>query len=152
VLPVISKHVDRQLKVSCHWKILRVYRKPFLQHYLPRLIFTSDTIRVGCFFCYLWCLHWSTRLISSEMKIPVFWDVTHCGSCKNRRFKGTYVFHHQDVNSQRRENLKFSEMFSPITVSLLASIVSIYWTPNALNSHLLEYPRFISIFSSYLML
>jgi hypothetical protein len=25
----------------------------------------------------------------------VFWDVTPCGSCKNRRFGGTYRLHHQ---------------------------------------------------------
>jgi hypothetical protein len=24
-------------------------------------------------------------------KIDAFWDVTQCGSCKNRRFGGTYV-------------------------------------------------------------
>jgi hypothetical protein len=26
----------------------------------------------------------------------VFWDVTPCGSCKNRRFGGTQRLHHQD--------------------------------------------------------
>jgi hypothetical protein len=29
------------------------------------------------------------------MKNVVFWDVTPCGSCKNRRFGGTYHLHHQ---------------------------------------------------------
>jgi hypothetical protein len=29
------------------------------------------------------------------MKNSVFWDVMPCGSCKNRRFRGTYRFHHQ---------------------------------------------------------
>jgi hypothetical protein len=24
----------------------------------------------------------------------IFWDVTHCGSCKNRHFRGTYHVHH----------------------------------------------------------
>jgi hypothetical protein len=29
------------------------------------------------------------------MKNAVFWDVTSCGSCKNRRFGGTYrLLHH----------------------------------------------------------
>jgi hypothetical protein len=28
------------------------------------------------------------------MKNAVFWDVTPCGSCKNRRFGGTYPLHH----------------------------------------------------------
>jgi hypothetical protein len=29
------------------------------------------------------------------MKNGVFWDVTPCGSCKNRRFGGTQRLHHQ---------------------------------------------------------
>jgi hypothetical protein len=29
------------------------------------------------------------------MKNAVFWDVTPCGSCKNRGFEGTYRLHHQ---------------------------------------------------------
>jgi hypothetical protein len=29
------------------------------------------------------------------MKIGVFWDVTPCGSCKNRRFGGTWSLLHQ---------------------------------------------------------
>jgi hypothetical protein len=30
-----------------------------------------------------------------KMKHSVLWDVTPCGSCKNRRFGGTYFLHHQ---------------------------------------------------------
>jgi hypothetical protein len=30
----------------------------------------------------------------------VFWDVRPCGSCKNRRFGGTYSFHHQGVKGR----------------------------------------------------
>jgi hypothetical protein len=29
----------------------------------------------------------------------VFWDVTACGSCKNRRFEGTYRLYHQGERS-----------------------------------------------------
>jgi hypothetical protein len=29
------------------------------------------------------------------MKNGVYWDVMRCGSCKNRRFGGTYSLHHQ---------------------------------------------------------
>jgi hypothetical protein len=29
------------------------------------------------------------------MKNGVFWDVTLCGSCKNRRYRGTWRIHHQ---------------------------------------------------------
>jgi hypothetical protein len=31
------------------------------------------------------------------MKNGVFWDVTPCGFCKNRRFGGTKRLHHQGV-------------------------------------------------------
>jgi hypothetical protein len=33
------------------------------------------------------------------MKTGVFWDVTPCGSCKNRRFGGTYSLHHQGASA-----------------------------------------------------
>jgi hypothetical protein len=43
------------------------------------------------------------------VKNAVFWDVTTCGSCKNRRFGGTYrVRHHSDRVTS-----------SPILVTLL---------------------------------
>jgi hypothetical protein len=36
----------------------------------------------------------------------VFWDVTPCGSCKERRFGGTYRLHHQgDMNQRARNNV-----------------------------------------------
>jgi hypothetical protein len=35
------------------------------------------------------------------MKNAVFWDVTPCGSYKNRRFEGTYRLRHQGENNQR---------------------------------------------------
>jgi hypothetical protein len=35
--------------------------------------------------------HYQTR----TMKNAVFWDVMPCGSCKNRRFGGTYYLLHQ---------------------------------------------------------
>jgi hypothetical protein len=34
-------------------------------------------------------------LTAVTMKNDVFWNVTSCGSCKNRRFGGTYRHHHQ---------------------------------------------------------
>jgi hypothetical protein len=40
------------------------------------------------------------------MKNGVFWDVTQCGSCKNRRFGGTQLLLHQgDKNRWTRNNL-----------------------------------------------
>jgi hypothetical protein len=35
------------------------------------------------------------------MKNVVFWTVTPCGSCKNRRIGGTYRAHHQGEKNQR---------------------------------------------------
>jgi hypothetical protein len=43
------------------------------------------------------------------MKNTVFWDVTPCGSCKNRRFGGTYHLHlHGDKNQRVRNNVSRS--------------------------------------------
>jgi hypothetical protein len=38
------------------------------------------------------------------MKNAVFWDVTPYGSCKNRRFAGTYHFHHHGESNQQTGN------------------------------------------------
>jgi hypothetical protein len=35
------------------------------------------------------------------MKNAVFWDVTPCGFCKNRRFGGIYRLHHQGGKKRR---------------------------------------------------
>jgi hypothetical protein len=37
-----------------------------------------------------------------NMKNAVFCDITPCGSCKNRRFGGTYRHHHGDKNRRAR--------------------------------------------------
>jgi hypothetical protein len=34
------------------------------------------------------------------MVTAVFWDVMSYGSCKNRRFGGTYHLHHHSISSQ----------------------------------------------------
>jgi hypothetical protein len=41
------------------------------------------------------------------MKNAVFLDVTPCGSCKNRRFGGTYGLHHQRETNRRSPNNVF---------------------------------------------
>jgi hypothetical protein len=38
------------------------------------------------------------------MKNVVFWDVSPCGSCRNRRFVGMYRFHLHGENNQRAKN------------------------------------------------
>jgi hypothetical protein len=40
------------------------------------------------------------------MKNAVFWDVTPCVSCTNRRFEGAYRIQHQgDKNRRARNNV-----------------------------------------------
>jgi hypothetical protein len=51
------------------------------------------------------------------MKNGVFWDVTQCGSCKNRRFGGTYHLHHQDDKNNVLPN-------SPTLVTLMMEVLS----------------------------
>jgi hypothetical protein len=47
---------------------------------------------------------WINQIIT-QLTNAVFWDATPCGSCKNRRFRGTYWRHHQgDKNRQARNN------------------------------------------------
>jgi hypothetical protein len=38
------------------------------------------------------------------MENAVFWDVTPCGYCKNRRFRGMCRFHHQGEKIQQARN------------------------------------------------
>jgi hypothetical protein len=52
-----------------------------------------------------------TRVVRFEVFMAVtmtngmFWDVTPCGACKNRRFGGMYPFHHQgDKNWRARSS------------------------------------------------
>jgi hypothetical protein len=55
------------------------------------------------------------------MKTGVFWDVTSCGSCKNRRFGGTLVF----LRSVRRLLVTASVVpSSPILVTLMKEALS----------------------------
>jgi hypothetical protein len=71
----------------------------------------------------------SSRLFSLKMKKiyspkimenGVFWDVTLCGSCKNRRFGGTQRLHHQgDKNRWTRNNVR--------TLFLVHQFLSPWW-------------------------
>jgi hypothetical protein len=38
--------------------------------------------------------------VELSTKNAVFWDMTPCGSCKNRRSGGTYRLHHQGEKTQ----------------------------------------------------
>jgi hypothetical protein len=61
------------------------------------------------------------------MKNGVFWDVTQCGSCKNRRFGGTLRLLHQGeiLRSVRRLLATASVVpSSPILVTLMKEAIS----------------------------
>jgi hypothetical protein len=45
-----------------------------------------------------------SRTKAEAVKNAVFWDVVSCGSCKNRRFGGTYRLHHQGEKDQQARN------------------------------------------------
>jgi hypothetical protein len=50
----------------------------------------------------------TTQKLIIFLKNAVFWDVTPCGSCKNRRFGGTYYLHHYGEKNQRARNVSGS--------------------------------------------
>jgi hypothetical protein len=52
------------------------------------------------------------------MKNVVFWDITSCGFCKNRRFRGTYLIHHQG-DKNRRANVPSP----PILVNMMIAAI-----------------------------
>jgi hypothetical protein len=43
------------------------------------------------------------------MKNAVFWDVTPCGSRRNRRFGGNHSHDHQDVKNLRARNISSNQ-------------------------------------------
>jgi hypothetical protein len=55
------------------------------------------------------------------MKNTVFWDLMPCGSCKNRRFGGTYGLHHQgDKNRLARNNVS-SALRLLVTINVVSN-------------------------------
>jgi hypothetical protein len=63
------------------------------------------------------------------MKNVVFWDVTPCGSCKNRRLAGTYCLHLQgEKNRRSRSNDISNQQKKPVV--FLRSVRSLLIAPN----------------------
>jgi hypothetical protein len=60
------------------------------------------------------------------LKNGVFWDVTSCGSCKIRRFGGTYRLLHQGISRSVRQLLVKASVVlsSPILVTLMKEALS----------------------------
>jgi hypothetical protein len=57
------------------------------------------------------------------MKNAVFWDVTPCGSCKNRHFGGIYRLHHQGDKNLRLLVI-VNVLSSPNLVTLMMVAIS----------------------------
>jgi hypothetical protein len=62
------------------------------------------------------------------MKNGVFWDVTPCGSCKNRRFGGTWCLHHQgdkngELETTQAATSKYQVFLSSVRRLLVATCV-----------------------------
>jgi hypothetical protein len=64
------------------------------------LVRTDDSEESGASFIRV------TRIgeLGTTLKTGVFWDVTPCGSCKNRRFGQIYRIHHHGDNNRRNGN------------------------------------------------
>jgi hypothetical protein len=63
------------------------------------------------------------KIKREKEKNAVFWDVTLCGSCKNRRFGGVYR-----LNEQGEKNQEASRSLIPVTLmreALLSSETSV---------------------------
>jgi hypothetical protein len=55
------------------------------------------------------------------MKNAVFWDVTQCGHCKNRRFGATHRLHHWgEENQQGRNNVSSNQQLRRRFISLIS--------------------------------
>jgi hypothetical protein len=64
------------------------------------------------------------------MMNAIFWDVTPCGSCRKRRFGGTYRLHHLgDKNRLARNNIS-SKLRD--TIYLQRASVGSYQVPSSL--------------------
>jgi hypothetical protein len=48
--------------------------------------------------------------MAMTMKNAIFCDVTRCGSCKNRRFRGTYQLHQAEKYERTRNNVSSNQL------------------------------------------
>jgi hypothetical protein len=71
-------------------------------------------VEVGAGYCGLGIRHCelADKCLNKAMKTlknAVFWNVTPCGSCSNRRFEGTYRHHHHGCQNQLVRNVSNSQ-------------------------------------------
>jgi hypothetical protein len=63
---------------------------------------------------------------------PVFWDVTSCGSFKNRRFRGLYCLRHQ--GDKNRRAIKVSSNYQSSHIVCLRCVLRLLATANVVPS------------------
>jgi hypothetical protein len=74
------------------------------------------------------------------MKHVDLWDGTLCGSCKKRRFRGTYRFHHQRDKNERAKNVS-----SLLGCDVCLSVLQLLITANGPSSLILFIPMIEAI-------
>jgi hypothetical protein len=71
-------------------------------HFEPHRKHINSPLQIPASYCFV-------RFVVSTavtMKDAVFWGVTPCSSCENRRFEGMYHLHHQgEQNQQTSKNI-----------------------------------------------
>jgi hypothetical protein len=75
--------------------------------------------------------------ISNNKEYIVSLDVTPCGSCNNRRFRGTYRLHLQSENNQRTINNVSSDNNYFTLRRILRSVLRLLVTVNVVLSSLI---------------
>jgi hypothetical protein len=68
------------------------------------------------------------------IKNAVFWDITPCGSCENRRYIGTQRLHHQGDKNQRAIAFLWSICQSLVTANVPISPIFVTLMMEALRS------------------
>jgi hypothetical protein len=69
-----------------------------------------------------------------ELKNVILWDVTLCGSRKNRRFGGIYRLHHRDDKNQRGKNSVNSNYQPTQAAKKYCSVLRLLVTANVVPS------------------
>jgi hypothetical protein len=63
------------------------------------------------------------------LKNAIFWDVKSCGSCKNRRFGGTYRLRHQGDKNNVNNLLRLL-----VTTNVISSLILVTLMMDAIHS------------------
>jgi hypothetical protein len=61
------------------------------------------------------------------VKNVIVWDVMPCGSCKSRRFGGTYCFHHQGDKNHPSSPILVTLMMEAVRSSEMSSLTRATW-------------------------